>query len=29
VDNLFKKYISILTDKNINIDYQSVENGGW
>lgn len=28
VDNLFKKYISILTDKNIDIDYQSVENGG-
>lgn len=28
VENLFKKYISILTDKNINIDYQSVENGG-
>lgn len=28
VKNLFKKYISILTDKDIDIDYQSVENGG-
>lgn len=28
VENLFRKYISVLTDKPIVIDYQSVENGG-
>ena len=28
VTNLFKKYIRILTDEHIAIDYQSVENGG-
>lgn len=26
--NIFKKYVSILTDKSIIVDYQSVENGG-
>jgi len=29
VDNIFNKYISILTDKPVRIDYYSVENGGW
>lgn len=28
VEELFRKYISILTDEAIEIDYQSVENGG-
>ena len=28
VENMFKKYVKILTDKDINIDYYSVENGG-
>lgn len=28
VEKIFKKYINMLTDKPINIDYQSVENGG-
>lgn len=28
VEDLFHKYISVLTDEPINIDYQSVENGG-
>ena len=28
VENIFKKYISILTDKPISMDYYSVENGG-
>ena len=28
IANIFRKYISILTDKEIIIDYQSVENGG-
>ena len=28
VADIFKKYISLLTDKPIDIDYQSVENGG-
>lgn len=28
VEELFRKYVSILTDKAIEIDYQSVENGG-
>ena len=28
LEQLFKKYVSILTDKPIDIDYQSVENGG-
>lgn len=27
-DKLFRKYVNILTDKAIDIDYQSVENGG-
>ena len=27
-DELFKKYIKILTEKEIDIDYRSVENGG-
>lgn len=25
---LFQKYVSVLTDKEIDVDYQSVENGG-
>ena len=28
VDNIFRKYIKILTDDEISIDYQCVENGG-
>ena len=28
VENMFKKYVKILTDEDINIDYYSVENGG-
>lgn len=28
VEEIFKKYIEVLTDKYIDIDYQSVENGG-
>ena len=28
VDELFKRYIAILTEKEIDIDYRSVENGG-
>ena len=28
VDELFKKYIKVLTEKEIDIDYRSVENGG-
>lgn len=28
LNDLFTKYVSILTDKEIDIDYQSVENGG-
>lgn len=28
VEKIFEKYIKILTDQSINIDYQSVENGG-
>lgn len=28
VENIFRKYVSILTDKAIVIDYRSVENGG-
>lgn len=28
VEELFRKYISVLTDEPININYQSVENGG-
>ena len=28
VAGLFRKYVSILTDEAIEIDYQSVENGG-
>lgn len=28
VDEIFKKYIGILTEKEIDIDYRSVENGG-
>lgn len=28
VNNLFAKYINVLTDQDIEIDYQSVENGG-
>ena len=28
VDNIFKKYIKVLTDQEIEIDYQCVENGG-
>lgn len=28
VEELFRKYLSILTDEPIEIDYQSVENGG-
>ena len=28
IENIFKKYVKILTDKDINIDYYSVENGG-
>lgn len=28
VEELFRKYVSVLTDKAIEIDYQSVENGG-
>ena len=27
-DDLFKKYVGILTDDEITIEYQSVENGG-
>ena len=27
-EQLFRKYVSILTDEGIDIDYQSVENGG-
>ena len=27
-EKLFRKYVSILTDEEIDIDYQSVENGG-
>ena len=27
-DELFKKYIKVLTDTDVNINYQSVENGG-
>ena len=28
VAGIFKKYIPVLTDEPIDIDYQSVENGG-
>ena len=28
VDNIFRKYVNILTNKPITIEYQSVENGG-
>lgn len=28
VENVFRKYVSVLTDKPIKIDYYSVENGG-
>ena len=28
VDEIYKKYIKFLTDEEIDIDYQSVENGG-
>ena len=28
VENIFKKYVKILTDEDINIKYYSVENGG-
>ena len=28
VENIFRKYVSILTDQVITIEYQSVENGG-
>ena len=28
VEELFQKYVSILTDEAVEIDYQSVENGG-
>lgn len=28
VANIFSKYVNVLTDKPIDIDYQSVENGG-
>lgn len=28
IDNILTKYVSILTDESIEIDYQSVENGG-
>ena len=28
LDDIFRKYVSILTDKEITIEYQSVENGG-
>lgn len=28
LDTIYRKYIRILTDREINIDYQSVENGG-
>lgn len=28
VDNIFRKYVSVLTDKPIVIDYHCVENGG-
>ena len=28
VNDLFRKYVEILTDNNVTIEYQSVENGG-